>query len=70
MDTATALAQAASQLHASARAHKRAEFHHRRQARELMRALAQLRQACAELGITLAIDEDPGGHGHDAQQHP
>lgn len=59
-DSATALAQAASaaaqQLQESARSHKRSEFHHRRQARDLQRQLALLRAVCAEHGITLTID--------------
>lgn len=58
--TATALAEAASaaaqQLQESARAHKRSEFHHRKQARALMRELARLERVCAEHGITLSID--------------
>lgn len=48
-------ALAAQALHSAARAHKREEAHHRRQARTLMRQLEQLRADCARHGITLDI---------------
>jgi hypothetical protein len=61
-----ALERQAQTLHAAARAHKRSEFQHRKQARDLMRQLEELRKACEERGITLEIDTDPpkGGHSH------
>lgn len=60
-DTKTALDQAAEALQESARTHKRAEFQHRKQARELMRQLDRLRAECAARGIQLHIDTEPGG---------
>ena len=66
-ETATALAEAARELHAAARTHKRSEFQHRRQARDLMRKLDELRTVCNQLGIHLDLDTDPhkeGGHSH------
>lgn len=49
-------AHAAQALYSAAREHKRAEFHHRRQARTLMRQLDQLRTECEARGIQLHID--------------
>lgn len=54
-DVTAALAGAAQALHDSARAHKQAEFRHRRQARDLQRKLDLLREACALYGINLEI---------------
>jgi hypothetical protein len=59
--TAPDVRRQAQELHASARAHKKAEFHHRKQARALMRQLDELRRECAARGITLEIDTEPGG---------
>lgn len=62
--TATALAQAATEIRAAARTHKRAEAMHRRQARALMRTLADLQAVCDELGIQLVVEDPRGGrHG-------
>lgn len=59
-DTVTAALEGAAQtLHAAARAHKRSEAQHRRQARDLMRRFDELRAALAERGIDLLIDTDP-----------
>jgi hypothetical protein len=55
-DRATA-AIAAQALHSAARSHKREAAHHRRQARDLMRQLDQLRVECEARGITLIIDK-------------
>jgi hypothetical protein len=49
----------AKTLQESARSHKRAEFHHRKQARLLMRQLDELRRECAKRGISLVIDTAP-----------
>lgn len=51
-----ALDRAAEALQQSARSHKRAEQQHRRQARNLMRDLDQLRTVAASFGIELQID--------------
>lgn len=59
-----ALESAAQALHAAARGHKRSEFQHRKQARDLMRQLEQLRRECAARGIELQIDTDPPKEGH------
>jgi hypothetical protein len=53
----------AEALQESARAHKRAEFHHRKQARALMRQLEDLRADCEKRGITLVIER----HSQEAQ---
>lgn len=55
-DVTAALTGAAQALQDSARSHKRAEFHHRRQARALTRKLDELRAALASYGITLEVD--------------
>jgi len=54
--TATALAQAASQLRAAAVAHKRSAAAHRRFAREAARAFDDIVDSARRLGIQLDID--------------
>jgi len=63
-DVTAALSDAAQALHESARTHKRAEFQHRKQARDLMRRLDVLQRVCAEHGITLETSTAPEGKGH------
>lgn len=53
---ATAIAEAARSLEASARLHKRSEFAHRRQAREMRAKLAHLQAMCDRLGIRLVLE--------------
>jgi hypothetical protein len=55
--TVTVMTAAAEAIHASARAHKRAEAAHKREARRLMQALSLLRGEAARLGIRLEITE-------------
>lgn len=50
-------ATAAQALYSAARAHKRQEAHHRRQARALMQKVEQLRADLAAYGITLILDD-------------
>ena len=66
-DAATAALQdKAEALLKAARTHKKAEFQHRKQARELMRRLAVLQRVCVEHGIELETSTDPqGGHSDD-----
>lgn len=54
--TATLIVGAAQTIHSAARAHKQAEAQHRRQARQLMRQLDQLRAECAAHGIAFEIE--------------
>jgi hypothetical protein len=61
--TVTVITAAAEAIHASARAHKRAEAAHKREARRLMQALSLLRGEAARLGIRLEITETPQGGG-------
>ena len=63
-DVTAALSGAAQALHESARSHKRAEFQHRKQARELMRRLDELQRVCVAHGITLETSTDPLKEGH------
>jgi hypothetical protein len=58
-----ALIGAAKALHGAARAHKRSEAHHRRDARAAMRQLDELRRELASRGIELELttDTDPEG---------
>lgn len=55
----TTAAQRANELQNGAREHKRAEFQHRRRARELMEELNQLRIECEARGIRLVIQTKP-----------
>jgi len=65
-DVTAALSDAAQALHESARSHKKMDFQHRKQARELMRRLAVLQRVCVEHGIELETSTDPqGGHSDD-----
>lgn len=57
---AIALAEAANTIHAAARAHKLAEFAHRKQARDLMRRYELLRRELGRLGIDLETTQAPG----------
>ena len=57
-EQATALvAEAAQTLYDTARAHKRSEGYHRKQARTCMQQLDDIKRACKRLGITLTIHE-------------
>lgn len=65
------LARAAQTIYDAARAHKRAEAQHRRQARDLMRQLDQLRRELASRGIQLEIDTAPKeAQSHGTSEHP
>lgn len=57
--TGPALVNAAQAIYAAARAHKSSEIHHRRQARNLMRNLDELRREAARHGIQIEIGKAP-----------
>lgn len=51
--------RAAQVIYAAARAHKRSELHHRRQAKSLMREFDQIRRECDRAGIHIEITQTP-----------
>lgn len=57
--TVTALAAAAEAMHASLQTHKRAQEAHRRQARNLRKALDQVTHEAERLGIRIEITQTP-----------
>lgn len=65
------LRQIYAELHRTAREYKQLEFKARRAAREMFRALEQLRIQLAALGISVTFEAQSGGQSNGRrQQHP